>query len=84
VYYCLRPLSNAALSEDAEISVKSGGYILRCIPTLTNLVILAIFLVIQKYNDAEKILKHVNVALHRFGLCKTHSLGRKCVIFGMV
>jgi hypothetical protein len=83
VYYCHQPPSSAALCEDAEIGVKSGGYILRCICALTNLVILAIFLVIQKYNDAEKMLKHVNVALHGFVLCKTHSLRQKCVIFGM-
>jgi len=41
------------------------------------------FFFIQKYNNAEKMLKHVNVSLHRFVLCKTHSFGRKCVIFGM-
>jgi hypothetical protein len=58
------------------------GYILRCIRALTNLVILIIILVIQKCNDAEKTLKHVNVALCRFVLCKTHSLGWKFVIFG--
>jgi hypothetical protein len=84
VYYCHRPPSDAALCEDAEIIVKSGGYILRCIRALTNLVILAIFWIIQKYSDAEMMLKHVNVALHRFVLGKTHSLGRKCVIFGMM
>jgi hypothetical protein len=83
VFYCRRPPSNAALCEDAKISVKSGGYILWCIHALTNLVIVAVFLVIQKCNDAEKMLKHVNVALHRFVFCKTHPLGRKCVIFGM-
>jgi len=41
------------------------------------------FFVIKKYNDSEMMLKHVNVALHRFVLCKTYLLGRKCVIFGM-
>lgn len=82
MHYCRQPPSNAVLCEDAEIGVKSGGYILWCIRALTNLVILAIFIVIQKYNDAE-MLKHVSVALHRFVLCKTHSLGQKCVIFGM-
>jgi hypothetical protein len=66
VYYCHQSPSYAALCEDAEVSVKSGGYILRCIHALTSLVILAIYLVIKKYDDAEQMLKHVNVALHRF------------------
>ena len=82
MYCCCQPRSNASLCKGAEISVKTGGYILRCMRALTNLMILAIFLVIQKCNEAEKT-KHVNVALHRFVKCKTRSLGRKCVIFGM-